>query len=63
MIPCYAERENLRDAMLAAYAALQNGQTQAAKELLIVGLEGGSVNNPLDFKLCCDNWKSEYARN
>jgi len=57
------ERENERLAMLAAYAALQNGQTQAAKELLIVGLEGGNVNNPLDFKRCWDSWKSKYARN
>jgi hypothetical protein len=50
------------DAMFAAYAALQNGQVQTAKECLIVGLEGGSVNNPLDFQRCWDRWKERVRR-
>ena len=51
------------DAMLAAYSALQNGHIQTAKECLIVGLEGGSVNNPLDFQRCWDRWKERVRKN
>jgi len=54
--------DDLRDAALAAYASLQNGKPEQAKELLIVGLEGGSVNNPLDFERCVKSWKDRTKR-
>lgn len=52
---------NQNDALLAAYAALQNNNIKMAKELLITGISGGNVNNPLDIKRLNDSWKSKYA--
>ena len=54
--------DKLRLAMFAAYADLQNKNPDAAKNSLIVGLEGGSVANPLDFVRCLDTWNAKVKK-
>lgn len=50
----------LRSAMRAAYAELQNNRPGTAKQLLITGLLGGSVNNCLDIERCNKEWARKY---
>jgi hypothetical protein len=52
--------DKLRNAMYAAYSALQNDSPCSARECCIVGLMGGSVNNPLDFHRCVKEWNDKY---
>ena len=57
-----AGNKKKQDALLAAYAALQNERVDMAKQLLITGICGGSVNNPLDIERMNKEWKIKYAK-
>lgn len=55
-------REYQKEAMLAAYSFLQNGNVNSAKQLLITGISGGSVNNCLDIQRANEEWQEKYGK-
>lgn len=46
-----------KEVLHATYAALQNGNTALAKELLRTGMLDGDINNPLDIERCNKTWQ------